>query len=169
MREDAAVELFNSWFRSEMLVNPLVERLRDSNPRVRMLAIEILASIGNRPAVDALLAKTADRDDLPIIVRTSVKTKDERWLEMLVHQLDDDDSKIRTFAAAAIGRFGSEKGVTALVKHLNDHSPEVRVAIVDALTMLGSKESLAALRTALGDPELDVRIHAVRAVTRIER
>ena len=108
-REDATIALLNSWYRSESLVDPLIVLLNDSNVSVRVLAMEILASIGSRPAIDAILAKTADREVLSDDLRTSmIKTKDDRWLEMLVHQLDDDDSKIRTFAAAAIGRFGSE-------------------------------------------------------------
>ena len=36
MREDAAVELLNSWFRSEMLVNPLVEHLPIKSPRANV-------------------------------------------------------------------------------------------------------------------------------------
>ena len=163
------MDLLRTGFRGEMILKLLEEMLDDPNFTVQVLAVEILGGMGNRPSLDAILAKTADRRLLSMILRTSVKTNDERWPEMLVYQLDDDDPKIRTSAAAAIGRFGGEKSVTALVKHLSDSSPEVRVAIVDALAKLGSKESLTALRTALGDAELDVRIHTVRAVTRIER
>ncbi len=55
------MELLRTGFRGEMIVKLLEEMLDDPNFPVQMLAIEILGGMGNRPSLDAILAKTADR------------------------------------------------------------------------------------------------------------
>ncbi|WP_339377840.1 HEAT repeat domain-containing protein [Calothrix sp. NIES-2100] len=133
----------NSWAQipSEIKITPIVEKLIDTNARVRLEAHDALVSIGSG----------------------AVPT--------LVENLKNPDCNIRWRAAWVLGDMGTEAAtaVGALTEALQDEDVQVRMYAVLALGEIGrpAKSAVPALMAALQDKEQYVRIYAASALRRI--
>lgn len=102
--------------------------------RVRQLAAEALAVVGDSSAVQAL-----------------------------TFALEDEHSAVRAAAAAALGKIGDAAGVNALTAALKDTSPEVRQQVIVALSAIDAAQTEAFV-PLLADPEDGVRTAARTAI-----
>ncbi|WP_339376551.1 HEAT repeat domain-containing protein [Calothrix sp. NIES-2098] len=133
----------NSWAQipSETKITPIVEKLIDTNARVRLEAHDALVNIGSG----------------------AVPT--------LVENLKNPDCNIRWRAAWVLGDMGTEAAtaVGALTEALQDEDVQVRMYAVLALGEIGrpAKSAVPALMAALQDKEQYVRIYAASALRRI--
>ncbi len=169
MREQAVTDITISFINKESLVPPLVAALSDPSIRVRLYAALSLGRIGTAPAVEALLKKVSDRENLRSVLQGLAETKDDRAVKSLIDHLDDPDAAYRIVAAFEIGNIKDERHTEHLVRHLTDPSSEVRLSIIQALTILNSKRAIDPLTAALQDEDPQVRIYAARGVKRIQR
>jgi len=115
-------------------VGPLAAALEDEDRYVRTRAALALAAIGD-PAMDAL--------------RTVV---------------DAGSVEARWAAALALGKIGSEAGVSMLAPLLSDPDTGVRWKAVEALGAIGGEGVVPHLVTALGDADEEVRSQAAAAL-----
>ena len=144
--------------RSEPLVTPLVESLRDPDPRIVDRAVDALVIIGE-PAVPTL-ARSMGADDpfarlsaaraLALIGPASTAALPE--LLVLLH---DPHPLVRDEAAAAIGALGTraEPAVPHLADLLYDPQPDVRDRARGALKKIGSEAAKTALEDASSGPK----------------
>jgi HEAT repeat protein len=125
-------------------VEPVRERLKDGNAKVRFCAVESLAFIGPdaAPASDDLLAC-----------------------------LKDDDEQVRRKAAYALGRVGvtSDKTILGLLGALSDSSPEVVAAAQESLKQMGAppKEAVPTLAKLAKDENQQVRTLALKLLGQV--
>lgn len=93
-------------------------------------------------------------------------------LPALIRAVGDDDVRVRSLAAQAIGAIGADasEAVPALVALLGEPDEALRNSACIALAGVGSgaTAALPALRQALRAPEDNVRRFAERAIERIE-
>jgi HEAT repeat protein len=168
-REHAATQIAISYLKRESLVPPMIAALGDPSIRVRIYAAVALGHIATPAAIDALLAKTDDHENLRNILPALAEAKDDRTLGALIKSLDDVDRNVRRTAAASIANLGNLAGADPLIKHLSDPSAEVRAALVDALVKLQAKSALSAVKSLANDEDPNVRAHAERAIKRLDR
>lgn len=97
----------------------LLRKMASTSIEEKIQALDLLALLGDRQAVDPVTA-----------------------------QLGHADKKVREKAAAALGRLGDIQAVPALAKALSDSEAEVRVAAAYSLGFLGGPQAIAALEQA---------------------
>jgi HEAT repeat protein len=168
-REHVATQVAISNLKSQEIVPLMIAALDDPSIRVRIYAAVALGHLATSTAVDALLTKTGDRENLRNILPALAETKDDRALDAIVKSLDDADPNIRRTAAASIAILGNPAGADPLIAHVADQSTDVRAALTDALLKLKAKTALAALKSLANDEDPNVRAHAERAIKRLDR
>lgn len=137
----------------------------------REKAARKLGKLGDRDAVPALRAATADPADK---VREAVaealgRLGDRSAGPDLAALLRDPEKDVRREAVKALGLLGDEARVPDLLPLLSDRSSDIREETVEALGVIGSGHALEALRqVSLRDSDEDVRAKAAFAVRRIE-
>jgi HEAT repeat protein len=119
----------------------LIEGLHDGDPTIRYLAAGQLGRLGDRRAVDPLLAALNDPD---FIV--------QYWA---VQALGD------------IGEVGDTRVVDALIPLLKHTDPGLRSRAAQALGMIGDRRAYEPLLALRDDPALYPRAHAVEALGRL--
>ncbi|MDB9307413.1 HEAT repeat domain-containing protein, partial [Aphanizomenon sp. CS-733/32] len=94
----------------------------------------------------------------------------QNHLQMVSHlqaDLNHADKYVRSSAAFALGKIGSDKAVDALITALNHAESDVRSRAAEALGKIGSDKAVDALITALNDAEWYVRSIAAEALGKI--
>ncbi|HEY2881265.1 MAG TPA: HEAT repeat domain-containing protein, partial [Pirellulales bacterium] len=168
-REMAVTTICFTFPKCEALAKPLAAALNDPSVRVRMYAAGALGRIGNHEAVDALLAKLDDRENIRAILEGLGESKDDRAFAPIAHHLDDADPQNRIWAAAALANFPAEKSAGPLLEHLNEPSPEARLAIIDALATIQAESAADQLKALANDSDPKIRSHAARALSRMKK
>lgn len=103
----------------------------------RLLAIERLAGLKDKPVVDGL--------------ETALRSDTDPW--------------VRRRAALALEDIGGEAAVNALEAGLGDDDPSIRSAVVNSLGRIGSERAVMAIgQTIIGDPDPETRRTAVLAL-----
>jgi HEAT repeat protein len=177
----------------EAAVSPLLEVLREPDPRFRSIVGSVLAGIG-APAVPPLLHLLRSEDPLmevaasvlsrigaaavpglldavsdpsPIVQALAAlslgATGDDRAARPLVSLLDQANEDVRTTAATALAELG-EGAVMPLAEALHSVSPTARSEAATALGEIGAGEALQPLLEVLTDPEPLVRRNAITAL-----
>jgi HEAT repeat protein len=116
----------------------LLPMLSDTDPVVRLAALESLGAMGREAPLAALTAA-----------------------------LDDPAPQIRIAALNALMLRGEAAAVGSIESRVFDRDPEVRVAAIDALAAIGDRSSAHTLGALLGDSEPLVRREAVGALGEI--
>jgi len=154
---------------SNLLQEPLLELLRDSDPSVRSAAIRVAASIKADERVEkALIALVRDEDWWVRVnaIETLGELKSKNALSVLVKLLDDPDT--RWSAIEALVRVGDVRVAPYLLRYLKDEQTEIRVEVIKALGTLKAKDALSALKDMCeSDAHAEVRTEAYRAVMEI--
>lgn len=136
--------------------------------------------LGGRAAVPDLLAalRGTDLQQRLLAARVLKRLKDPQAISMLLSALEDENTQVRSVAAAALGAIGAERSprtrqeirdlaVPALIHALHDRQVPMRMAAARALGAIGSPEAAADLMDALGDASPHVRGLAAEALGRI--
>ena len=134
---------------SAKILGPLVSRgadgreellggLSDSDPQVRKMCVEAMATPATAETVSALLPRMRDPD---VWVRVeaiqAVATSDDvRVVPALVAALDDEDGYVRQWAAMALAEKGNAKGIRILLRALEADPAQNAFLAVDALDKL---------------------------------
>ena len=88
-------------------------------------------------------------------------------VELLVEQLDDEDTGTAYAAAVALGRIGDRRAVPALCALLDEDHRALWMPITAALSRLGDGRAFDSLIPLLGNPDAAVRQSAVGALNSI--
>lgn len=150
-----------SYFGDSAALQPLLNGLKDADPRVQEAAIHGLPFVDNEAAVAALY-KSAESD----VARTralsmrslgQLQSGNEKVYSLLLNGLTDTDPWVRYYSCQSIGRLGFVPASSDVSKLLNDDAGQVRVAAVEALSHLDSTFAHKALRQAAESKDLEVR------------
>jgi len=71
---------------------------------------------------------------------------DDRWFDILMQAMSDEEPEMRFEAVRAIGRFGDERAISSVLDLLDDEDREVQLAAIEALGEIGGKTATATLR-----------------------
>ncbi|MEM3341976.1 MAG: HEAT repeat domain-containing protein [Thermoplasmata archaeon] len=142
-----------------LMITPLV----DSDENVRRVTAEALGKIGQREAVEPLLANLPHEEDsvkLAIVVALG-RLKDPKAIDLLVKELDNP--KIRRAAADSLAKIGQEAAepLVGVIKHPD---PEVRMIVLDTLGTIRKESTIEPMIEMLGDTDLKVRNTAIQAL-----
>jgi HEAT repeat protein len=111
--------------------------LKSSNPETRLQAVHSLADSASARAIAALM-----------------------------HAFEDEDSRVATAAATALGKLGGDEAILFLLRNLQAVSPELRRLAADALKDQNEERVTIALVGALQDNDAGVRGRAARYLER---
>jgi len=118
--------------RDPRAILPLVECLKDVDPRIRRCCAEALLRLGSIRSVQAFIERLEDREELVFTRKVAAdalaKIRSYSAIESLVGRLLDltENEAIRIHAADALGRTGSLRAIDALEKGAEDENPRVK-------------------------------------------
>lgn len=173
--------------------------IRDDEPDVQIAAVTALGGYMDDDVIH-MLVTLLGHDHYRIITAASDALVKIRYpaLPALAGALNHTFMRIRTNAAATLGKMEDQDVVPILMKFLEDPSEEMRVAIAKALARIGypalrplagmvvggsriqkltaldtlgrmsEDEATAAIRPALGDPDQGIRIFALQMIRKRE-
>ena len=156
VRWDAAVALAKI---GPDAVDSLVAAAQYTAPLVRAGAVNALAWIRDRQAVEAVALALND-DDVHVRTRAAFALGwigDESAVEPLTRALHDFNEEVRMQAAAALGWLRDPQAVPALAQLLEDHVEWVAYTAIEALTGLGTEAAVTALKGGLKHPNQRIR------------
>jgi len=143
---------------------PLI-RLSDRDATVRQEAAAALGRLGDKRAIEPLLAILRDRDEG--VRRGAISSLGQIWdLPQLV-RLGDDEADIWQDAAADLGQLRDGRAVEPLIAALQDSNAAVRWAAAKALGYLSDERAVQPLIEALDDENKYVRQGAGEALQRL--
>jgi hypothetical protein len=155
VRQERLDSLYWLMYRSHPLIAPaVIPLLRDKDPEIRRLAIEVLGENRDRDSVRALRDVLNDRDAR---VREAAATAlgklgDRDVVPPLLKLLDDPETRVRAAVATALGKLGDPRAIKALVRAMENSAETAAIASAQALLALGTPEALTAIaRFRVGD------------------
>ena len=104
------------------------------------------------------------RNDFPKEIRSSKHMVHPAAARVLIHALNNLDTKTKTGVLELIWEFHSEEIEPHLIKLLNDNSPRIRRLAITRLHGFGGKRAFPYIITALNDKDHTVREKAVRVL-----
>jgi HEAT repeat protein len=110
--------------------------LKDTDPAIRLAALESLADMGRYPAS----------------------------LSLIVSMLKDTNAQIRVAALEAIAGSNATTLMTSIEPLVYDYDLDVRISAIETLASMESEYSISSLASLLSDPDSRVRHHAVIAL-----
>ncbi|HMA05942.1 MAG TPA: HEAT repeat domain-containing protein [Methanomicrobiales archaeon] len=128
--------------RDPRAISPLVECLKDVDPRVRRTCAEALLRLGSIRSVQAFIERLEDGEESVFTRKVAAdalaKIRTYSAIESLASRLLDRSEKeaIRIHAADALGRTGSLRAIDALEKGTEDENPRVRQESGKALSQI---------------------------------
>lgn len=181
------------------IIKERLETKRTSGPPELLAGIEALGKIGDRRALESLLALLketstrsqaalalagiGDRKAFPLLEKVWRRERENSIkmnLEAALYLMGDEskweplierlgDRKLRRGAVKILGEIGDKKAIGPLLELLSDESPEIRLGIIKALRQIGGKEAEEALLTALNDRDFEVKKEAILSVAKSEK
>ncbi len=121
----------------------------DDVSSTRKRALESVAYFGDDVDVEDAISEAFE--SVLLDMRTGAiysmgRNLSEKWLPVVLEELQDPDPEVRFEAARATGEFGDERAVDQLLDLVEDEDTEVRTAAVGALGQIGGKVAVGALR-----------------------
>lgn len=143
--------------------------LYDTNPRVRMEAVDALGDLGDRDAAPLMGQMLSDAD--PNVRREAIDSFAD-WghkesSALISQMLSDPDANVRREAVTALGTLGASEAGSSLGQLLSDSSASVRQQAADVLGRLKARNASPALIQALGDSNANVRGEAIASLGEI--
>ncbi len=160
---------------SQAIAPSVAAQLASEDPKVRALAVSVLAKLDGPAAkgADAAIAKalTDPADQVRASAMNSIATLSLRrgspppdLLSSLTQTLSSGPWADRRVAALALGRLGPKSDTGALIKAASDNSSFVREAVAQALGTTGSTTALEPLLQLSRDEVAQVRAAAAHAL-----
>jgi HEAT repeat protein len=151
----------------EPALESLVEFIGNPNKSypARLTAIRVLGEMGE-PAVQPLIGMLGSTEG--VAAAASLGNIGEPAVSPLINILDDDDPKVRAYAARALGGTKDERAVEPLISLLEDKDANVRSNAAMALGQIGDERAVEALTKSLNDEDERVRSIARSSIEEIE-
>ncbi len=152
-------------------VEPLINRLSDSNSNIRSNAAQALKKL-NAAKKQMVVGYVEALDSPDLDVRRDAaealgRLGNKRAVEPLIKALGDPNFCVREHAAEALGRLGDKRAVEPLIKALGDPDSYVRRDATEALGRLGDKRAVEPLINRLSDSDSNIRSNAAQALGRL--
>lgn len=142
---------------------PLVARLRDRDPEVRLRMVHALSKVGDASAVPAVVALLAD--PVPEVAAKAAfalgQLGGDEAAKALVAQLGLEEGVVRDAVTGSLAHLGAADAVAA---RLVDGAARVREHAAEVLGYVGSPASVEALAATVADADEDVRLAVVMAL-----
>ena len=152
-------------------IEELFTKLKEGSAPGRFTAANRLGKMGDKKAVDHLIAALDDEDDkvLDNVIFALGEIGDARAVPHLVRMLGRSKSgRARKSAAKALGMLCSKDAVNALVRALKDEDFKVRKSAARSLGQIGDRAAVPALKEAMSDPDYTVVKYVEDALDRLE-
>jgi hypothetical protein len=145
----------------------LLKLADDSSPNIRSLAIDHLARLGDKPALDMILALLVENDRLD--VRRPVSALLVDWpggelLEVIAIALVDSDQAVRLNAIRALAAMAESDETCFLLEGAMLDTEDVRNLAIGVLAGYRSRRAQNLLTFALDDASPGVRMRAAQAL-----
>lgn len=88
-------------------------------------------------------------------------TADERWLPILLEEIEGYETDVRIEAIRAIGLIGDETAVSPLINQLADEDEEIIAITIQALGEIGGDQASELLRNLLQNPDYEAYEDAI--------
>jgi HEAT repeat protein len=166
---------------------------RDTDPGVRLLAVELSGEVGDRTAIARALADSAEEVRLAAVralgrlgaeaaatamgrledpssrvrlaaIDVLVAAEDRRAAPLLVDRLGDAAVEVRRRACLALAELDDSRAAPALIRSLADPMSEVQAATAEALGRLRAVEAVSPLADRLAAADPAVRHAAIVAL-----
>jgi HEAT repeat protein len=151
---------------------PLLERLADKVPGVRLQVIDALGMIGETQAIAPLVSLLAEKEeDVREHAAEALGQLGDAALGPVSEVFQGSDSyRARVAAAYALSRIGGEQAVALLRRAFEDRSlpPEFRIAILSYLKDLIGADVVPITETALGETDKRIRRQAARCLCELD-
>jgi HEAT repeat protein len=148
----------------------LARELRDSDPTVRLAAIQRLSHLESPDGVGVLGDAIGDENwqVRRSAVRALARRRDQALVDAIVAALRDGhrDFSLLSSALELLALTGIDL-TTALVGLLSDPDPDLRLQAALALGSQKGPAAVTALIAALNDPDTNVRFHAIEALGKL--
>lgn len=134
---------------------------------VRRRALEALSVYTDDPDVTAEITRAYGSEDARLresALYAMGHNLDERWLETIIKEMDNDVAGIRYEATRASGEFGDRRAVPQLIERLGDDDREVQLAAIGALGRIGGEASIRILKRLASANDQIVRDAAEEAL-----
>jgi len=151
-------------------VKGLIEALNDKYGDFRLEAARALGKIGDSRTVEPLIDALKDEDSYYVrrgVVEALVKIG-EPAVDLLTKALKDEDWRVRSSAANALGNIRDARVVGPLIEALKDKNSYVRMRAAEALGKIGDSRAVETLIKALKDKNSGVRKKAAEALKKIK-
>ncbi|HSH02827.1 MAG TPA: HEAT repeat domain-containing protein [Anaerolineae bacterium] len=115
-------------------------------------------SSANKPQIPMMIenAYSSADESLQISALFAMgNSADERWLPIVLDEIESYQSEVRFEAVRAAGKIGDESAVPALAEVLWDEDLEVQLAAVYSLGQIGGAEAQRLLMMLMDDPEAE--------------
>jgi HEAT repeat protein len=147
----------------------LTTLLADRSPAVRIQAAEALWRIGNQRGLEDLVAFSISGypDDQMIALPAIAETGDQRVIQHIRGQLDNDYIEVSLSAARALGMLGSDEGWNIAVPAATSSDPRQRSLAALAMGAIGRTDLQPYLKQLIKDKEPAVRISAATAILQL--
>ena len=132
-----------------VIIEPLAEKLTDSDPLTVAIAARALAVHGDKRGNDAIL-RILKLDEEELVLRAAARfageVNDPRFVAPLVKLTQTGKLYVRLEAADALGKIGGQEAVTALTAMLKEDRSRLREAAALALKAAQDKSAITALK-----------------------
>jgi HEAT repeat protein len=153
--------------RAEAALPDLLERLDDSDDRVRQTAVWAVGQVAGPETLTALVRLLGDPDR--IVARRAEEVLAERGREakdaIVTYARKTSTRPGRVAAIELIGWLRIVEGVDLLLEFMNDLDFEVRVKTVKAAAAIGDPRFIPALNQRLTDSRWEVRCQAAKGLS----
>ncbi|NEO76935.1 HEAT repeat domain-containing protein [Moorena sp. SIO4G3] len=162
------------WTETLALMLELVDNQKQAN-RVVRLGLDVDWQLGARlvvavkPEFQEQTVELVARLEVPKFFKIELLgiTASDRAIPELSKWLDDHDSYVRSSAAEALEKIGTEATIDPLIKLLNDEELNVRIRAADALGNIGTEATIEPLIKCLHDDHFWLRSSAAEALGKI--
>lgn len=148
---------------SSPLSGSVADRLRDSDPGIRRVAVLDLVDSPEEEAVGLLIAALGDKDETVRMeaARMIDEFEPRDMMSALVGALTSEDQNVRNAAANALADLKDDDAAPALIEALQESDPFVLASILRSLKQLRLREARPHALHFLNHPDASVRREAV--------
>jgi HEAT repeat protein len=154
--------------RSTRAIEPLTERLEDTDPEVRLRAARALGEIRGRLAVLPLVRALSEPSRWSTLrVADILSTMGAEAEEELIRAYPGLPRAARIATIDVLGRLLRPSAASFLQQRLEDEDPDIRARAAHALGQISDPTTHRSLIRAMRDPEWPVRAMAAKALGRL--
>lgn len=148
-----------------LLIDALIESLRDDSEWVRIYSAISLGQSGDERSIVPLIRCFSDRNsEVHRNCVTSFKKLGDKVYKELINCIESDDPELRKNSALALGEMRDVRGLDHIIMLLEDSETAVRMTAAEALGGFPCNKARAILNHALGDSDIKVRLSAIKAI-----